>query len=407
MTKAHMKIALVTYNVHRHRGVPLYVANLATALVQDHEVTIFSSGFEGLGDTGVRHRRVWAFGGGLIWPVTFNLSSSLLLFRSRLKKEGGFDIIHVHAYDSTTPTADLITSHFCEAEDLERLRRQRSGVTLGERLERQVKALLEKALLWQSRGKPLIVLSERMKREFLSHYALPDEMLFVIPSGVDSTRFSPANVPLYRNEIRSRHRVAAADTLVLFVGGYWERKGVSQAIRALPRLCSSQVTLLVVGNDDAGRYRELARREGVEKRVIFAGPQEETWKYYAAADIFLLPTLYEAFGLSVLEAMATGLPVVVSNEAGVADLINDGINGLLLDDPKDVTEISAKLALLLGDVELRRRMGTEARTTALQYTWSHVAQRTVQVYRRILATQDPATNGDSRSRNVGGGRNGL
>ena len=127
-----MRIALVTHHVNRHGGVSQYVAALATALAPCHEVTIFSNSCEGLGDTNVRHRGVWALGSGFIWSVTFNLSSSLLLFRSRPKKEGGFDIIHAHTYDSTALAADVIPSHFCEAADHERLRRQSSRVTPGE-----------------------------------------------------------------------------------------------------------------------------------------------------------------------------------------------------------------------------------------------------------------------------------
>lgn len=378
-----MRIALVTHHAHNHGGVPQYVVALATALAQNHEVTIFSSDFEGLEDTAVRHRRVWAMGSsGFVWPVMFPLWSSLLLILSRLKKTGRFDIIHTHG--DYAAFADVNTSHFCEAEEVERLRRHRPGVTLGERLHHRVTALLERGVVKRSKGKPLIVLSERMKREFLSHYGPLEERLFVIPSGVDSTTYSPANIPLYRNEIRRRHRVPVADTLVLFVGGYWERKGVPQAIMALARLRSSEVTLLVVGRGDTAHHRELARREGVERRVIFAGHSKETWKYYAASDIFLLPSLYEPFGLCILEAMASGLPVVISREAGAAELIQDRVNGLLLEDPGDVSEIGAKLDLLVEDADLRRRLGDRARQTAMGCTWSGVAKSTIEVYQQAL-----------------------
>ena len=377
-----MRIALVTHHAHSHGGVPQYVIALATVLAQDHEVTIFSNDFEGLEDTAVRHRRVWAMGSsGFLWPVTFSLWSSLLLILSHLKKTGRFDIIHTHG--DYAAFADVNTSHFCEAEEVERLRRHRPGVTLGERLHHRVTALLEKGLVTQSKGKPLIVLSERMKREFLSHYGSLGERLFVISSGVDSTKYSPANRPLYRNEIR-HHRVPAADTLVLFIGGDWERKGLPQAIKALARLRSSEVTLLVVGRGDTAHYRKLARKEGVEKRVIFAGPVEETWKYYAASDIFLLPSLYEPFGLCILEAMSTGVPVVISREAGAAELIQDRVNGLLLKNPGDVAEIGAKLDLLVGDDEFRRRLGDRARQTAMECTWSGVAKSTIEVYQQAL-----------------------
>ena len=356
------------------------MAALATALAPDHEVTIFSHSFEDLEATNVCHRTVWAFGGGFALSVTFSLASSLLFLVLRLKKAGRFDIVHTHG--DYTAFADVITSHFCEAEGVERLRRQGTGVTLGERLQRRGTALLERGVVGLSRGKPLIVLSERMKREFLSHYGHLQERLFVIPSGVDTVRYSPANVPLYRDEIRRRHGVPEANALLLFVGGYWERKGVAQAIKALARLRSSDVALMVVGRGNIPHYRELARREGVEKRVVFTEPTEQTWKYYAASDVFLLPTLYEPFGLVILEAMAAGLPVLVSGEAGAAELVRDGTDALLLEDAGDVDEIAAKLELLLTDAGLRRRLGEQARRTALCHTWCKVAQRTVEIYQR-------------------------
>jgi len=120
----------------------------------------------------------------------------------------------------------------------------------------------------------------------------------------------------------------------------------------------------------------------VEKRVVFTGPTEQSWKYYAASDIFLLPTLYEPFGLVILEAMAAGLPVLVSREAGAAELVRDGTDALLLEDAGDVDEIAGKLELLLEDAGLRKRLGEEARRTALCHTWARVAQRTVKVYQR-------------------------
>jgi len=375
-----MRIALVAPRVHKHGGPPQYVAALATALAPDHEVTIFSYSFEDLEAANVCHRGVWAFGGGFASSVTFSLASSLLLFVSRLKNAGRFDIVHTHG--DYTALADVITSHFCEAEGLERLHRQGTGVTLGERLQHRRTALLERGVVGLSKGKPLVVLSERMKREFLSHYGSLEERLIVIPSGVDPTRYTPANVPLYRDEIRRRHGVAEASALLLFVGGYWERKGVAQAIKALARMRSSDVILMVVGKGNTPRYRELARREGVEKRVIIVGPTEESWKYYAASDVFLLPALYEPFGLVILEAMAAGLPVLVSGEAGAAELVRDGSDALLLEDAGDVDEIAAKLELLLEDAGLRKRLGEEARRTALCHTWSRVAERTVKVYQR-------------------------
>lgn len=223
-----------------------------------------------------------------------------------------------------------------------------------------------------------------MKRDFIRHHRTPAEKVFVIHNGVDCAKYSPDNVALYREEIRHRHSLAEHDLVVLFVGIDWVRKGVAQAVEALSLLDGLPVKLLIVGPDDPTPYRELARSRSVEAQIIFAGPTWESWKYYAASDILLLPTVYEAFGLVVLEAMATGLPTVVSRGAGVADLIQDGSNGLLINEPRDSTEIAAKLELVLKDSVLRRQLDEKACGTILQHTWDQVADRTVKGYRQIL-----------------------
>jgi UDP-glucose:(heptosyl)LPS alpha-1,3-glucosyltransferase len=152
---------------------------------------------------------------------------------------------------------------------------------------------------------------------------------------------------------------------------------------------------MIVGPGDVRAYRRMATDVGIEGGVRFAGHRDDIWKYYAASDIFLLPTLYEAFGLVILEAMASGLPVLVSRWAGAAELIHDGIDGLLINDPTDVAEISAKLGVLLRDEGLRRRLGDNARRAALHYSWAGVARMTLEVYDRVLQLRQRRLKGAS------------
>lgn len=382
-----MKIALVARHVESFEGVPTYVAALARVLATSHEVTVFSATFDAPDATGVRHRRVRALGTcGVLFHVTFFISSTLMLWRYRLNGKKSFDIIHSHHYASPFFT-DIITSHNCEWEAFAQTRcheGSRPPTNPVQRFQSLGWALIERGLFKWCKTKPLIVPSEGMRRDFLHHYGISPENIFVIPAGVDSSRHSPENVPLYRQEIRCRHSLVEGDLMVLLVGGDWPRKGVAQAIEAVSRLGSHPVKLLVVGSGNTAIYQKLARDLGTREKVIFAGPTQETWKYYAAADIFLLPTLYDAFGLSILEAMATSLPVVVSRNAGAAELIQDGVNGVLLEKPWDVDEIETKLKLLLRDSRMRARLGEKARNTALQYAWSQVAQRHAETYRRVL-----------------------
>lgn len=384
--RLRMKIALVSRHAYGLEGVPCHVTALARALATSHQVTIFSDRFEGLDGTAVRHRRVRAVGGsGFVFDVTFFITSTLMLWISRLKGKDQFDIIHSHHYGSPF-FSDVITSHYCQREGIYQMRSQVDDMPSQNPLQRLQKvgwARVEKMLFGRRKSKALIVLSEAMKRDFIRHYETPVKGTYVIHSGVDCERYSQKNVRLFREEIRRLHSLTERDLVVLFVGGDWVRKGLAQAIEALPLLESCQVKLLILGHGDIATYQKMAEDLGVGEKLIFADPIQDNWKYYAASDVFLLPTLYEPFGLTILEAMAAGIPVLVSRNAGAAGLVQDGVNGLLLEDPRDITEIADKLKLLWMDGELQRRLGEKAHRTALQYTWSRVAQETLEVYQRV------------------------
>ena len=127
-----MKIALVTQDVHRYAGVPSYVASLATAMAVDHEVSIFSASADELGRAGIYHHRVWALSGsGFVRSFTFSLTSTLLLFLSRIRERGRYDIIHTHG--DYTGLEDIITSHYCHAAEIERLRQSPKKASFGQR----------------------------------------------------------------------------------------------------------------------------------------------------------------------------------------------------------------------------------------------------------------------------------
>ena len=223
-----------------------------------------------------------------------------------------------------------------------------------------------------------------MKRGLIRNHLVTPESISVIYNGVDSSRYSPDNDAHYRDEVRDRLSLAPGVQVVLFLGGDWPRKGLAQAIEALSLLAGSGAMLLVVGPGNMVSYRNLAKRFSIEDRVIFTGPTREAWKYYAASDVFLLPSLYEPFGLSILEAMASGLAVLASRDCGAAELIHEGVDGLLIQNPRDVPAISAKLGALLKDADLRARLGRQARRKALRYPWDRVARETEEVYVRVL-----------------------
>jgi UDP-glucose:(heptosyl)LPS alpha-1,3-glucosyltransferase len=223
-----------------------------------------------------------------------------------------------------------------------------------------------------------------MKREFVHHYGDAAESIIVIPNGVDLETFTPDNRPLYRDRIRQKHGISRSDPVLIFAGGDWERKGLPYIIEALSLLTRPDVKLLIVGSGDEKSYGQLAELKQVRERIIFVSGSSNLWGYYAASDIFVFPTIYEPFGLVIVEAMASGLPVITSRSAGAADFITDGLDGLLLSDPSDIDDLAAKIELLLSNAELRKTIGERARETSEKLSWDLVAQKTLEVYNDVL-----------------------
>lgn len=227
-----------------------------------------------------------------------------------------------------------------------------------------------------------------MQKEFARHYGDVAKNIIVIPNGVDTLRFHPTNRLFCRDQIRQKHGVSRSDPLLMFAGGGWERKGVRYIIEALPLLSKRTVKLIIIGSDDEKFYGQLAELKRVRERIIFVPHSSNLWEYYAASDIFVFPTLCEPFGLVIVEAMASGLPVITSRVAGAADLIIDGVNGLLLRASSDVNDLAAKIELLLSNAELRKTMGERAREIAEKFSWDQVAQETLEVYNTVLNRPD-------------------
>jgi UDP-glucose:(heptosyl)LPS alpha-1,3-glucosyltransferase len=160
----------------------------------------------------------------------------------------------------------------------------------------------------------------------------------------------------------------------LMVANEWHRKGLGVVIEAVARLPDRRIRIDLVGRRDPVDYRPIAARLGLADRLHWHGATSDAGRFFAAADVFVLPSVYDPFPLVVFEAMATGLPAVVSKLAGSASAIDHGTSGLVLDDPRDADELSANLKLLL-DPDRRAEMGAAAATAVEGYEWGRVLAR--------------------------------
>jgi len=239
--------------------------------------------------------------------------------------------------------------------------------------------------------KRLTAISELTKREIVREFGVPPEDITVIYNAVESARFAPERLQALRPKMRGKLGLGADETAILFVGTGWQRKGLRHLIEALPLLDDAKTKLIVVGEGDSRAYGRITAEHGVSSRVIFAGHSSRLEEYYSAADLFAFPSLHDAFGTVVLEAMASGLPVVCSKSAGASEIITDGADSLLVEDPRHAAALAARIRLLLDPAQ-RREIGARARLTAQKYSYEENYRRTMQVYDEVLRLKTQGRN---------------
>lgn len=247
--------------------------------------------------------------------------------------------------------------------------------------------LAVEAMQFRPQGyKKILAVSQEVKREIVTAYEVPEEKINVIYNGVDQGRFHPRNRESSREKIKRQWGIPPEAPLVLFVGSGFQRKGLDRLLKAWgsPRL--EGIYLLVVGEDQQrNRYSSWAERQA-RGRIIFAGRQDNVENYYGAADLLALPAFQEAFGNVVLEALASGLPVLVARTVGAAEVLTGELEQGILARPDDSSEIEAKILRMLGR-HLWPFLSEQARSLGERYSWDNHFRK-LEDYLLEVAEQD-------------------
>jgi len=240
----------------------------------------------------------------------------------------------------------------------------------------------ERALFTAPRLKAVICNSEMVRGEIGARFGTPAERLVLIRNAVDSAAFHPGLRAEFRDAVRQQLGIPREATVFVFVGSGFERKGAGPFLRALAARREPAWGLVAGKDKHSARYGQLSVKLGIAGRVRFTGGVSDVKPFLAAADAFVLPTLYDPFPNAALEAMACGLPVVTSTKCGAAEIVREGENGFVRD-ALDVTGLADCLDRL--DPETARRLGEAARATVEPLAPDTMAREYLALYERLLA----------------------
>lgn len=375
-----MRICLFTSTFLPAVGGAEYVVHyLAKELVQmGHQVTVLAEGRKRKEDAAfpyIVHRYR-----GLKGLVSYEKVKAMHLVFEKLRTR--FDLLHAHrTYPPGYVAAKLkhllnisvvITPH---GDDIQKMPEINYGIRLEPELEAKVKYALE-------RTDAITVISESIRNDVLNLIAAPDKV-HDVPNGVELDSYIGQNENAYNP--RSCN-LPPKGNLILAVGRNHIKKGYQYLLRAMSLVLKKyENTNLVVLGKGTESLLPLIRDLGIGRHVVLPGVigQRNLPSFYNRADLFVMPSLIESFGLVTLEAMAAGLPIVATNIPGSRDLVADGVNGFLVP-PKSPESLAEKIILLVKNKKLRKEMGQESYQMARRYDWKIITKKYVEVYETVL-----------------------
>lgn len=249
-----------------------------------------------------------------------------------------------------------------------------------------IKYLVPKTIQKASR---IIAVSQSTKKDVQEFFKVPEEKITVVYEGVDHGRFAQKfDLPEIREYLKKAYRIKKP--YILFVGTLEPRKNLIRLIEAFYSLVAGdpnfaeKYQLVLVGYKGwlYNEFFEAVKSRGLQNSVVFTGylPSADLPKFYAAASVFVYPSIYEGFGLPLLEAFAAGVPVITSNNSSLAEIAGSAAK---LIDPYDTEGMSQAIESVLTDPDMARELALKGRARASDFSWDKCAEQTIEVYKTI------------------------
>lgn len=375
-----MRIALETLNCDRRAGIGRIVRALAREFLRaDHEVHIVTQDPDCEVEGVAVHSLASVPGSKGLSKALFRFQEGQTLSRLRCDVCYSFGVGR---------EANVVAAQSCHRAGMQAMKDL--GLKSWERrslgLYDKVSLADERALMTPGKGQKIIACSGLVKKQLLQYYQIEPDHVTVIPNGVTCRTEGSGSETPGAAALRKVWGIGREDKVLLFIGNEFRRKGLKVILETLAKLSRADLLLLVAGAGDEAPYRKQAESLGIGNRVRFLGPVEGPDRLFQAADLFVFPTLYEPFGMVVLEAMAAGIPVITSKSCGAVEGMADGVHGLYLEDPASSEELAEEVQRLLADNDLRVTISVEGRARAREYSWEKVAARHLAVFEGIART---------------------
>lgn len=370
------KIAVVIPKYGLVGGAEQFTALLTDQLCNrtDHTFQVFANRWQSNSDA-IRFQKIPI----VSFPKFLTTISFAWFVQKKLQRET-FDLVHSH---ERIFRADLFTLHGIPHRYwIHHIRQKHMS------LYDRATAWVEEKLVCDGQCRKFIAVSELTKQIFLQEYRIDPDRVVVIHPGVHLPDHSPNLKNRVRGTIRRELGIRDEDIVIVFASMNFEIKGLDSILHSLARL-KSGFKLIVAGKGNTGKYQKIAGEAGIAGNVIFTGvvSKERLTDLYLAGDLYMMLSKFDTFGMVVLEAMAAGLPVIVSHNVGAKDLIEEGINGFVITDPADANHVASKIQSL-ADEKNRRGMSAHAYRTASQNTWDTVATKYAGLYAEVLETKN-------------------
>jgi UDP-glucose:(heptosyl)LPS alpha-1,3-glucosyltransferase len=388
--KPKIRVAVVSPFLDKRHGSERIITEWLAHLPDQFELHIYSQYVEDLDPSRYTLHRIPQLPGphlfNFLWWIAANRFS-----RYWDERFGGLRHDLIFSSGANCLDADVMCVHIVFAEYL---RRVASRIQLDRNSLRECPRLLHRKIYYwvalameqrayKNREMALVVYSHKSADE-LKRYYERREPIPVLHLGLDHDIFNIAARSALRETARKELQLPPGRFTLILVGNDWRNKGLQALLSALAELRELEIGLLVVTSEDPSSVRQLIGEKNLSDRVVILPPRKDIEFYYAAADAYAGPSLQDSYGIPPAEAMACGLPVIVSAAAGVSEIITHAEDGMILDDPTDSAKLAAIIRLLYQDRELCNRLGTKAAQTALKYTWGGNGRELALIFNEIV-----------------------